>query len=306
MDIARSAPFSYKALFVKSLRQVSIIGLGLLGGSVALAVRQRMPGTAVIGYSHRPATRRRAKALGVITETAGNLKAAVAAADLVVLATPIFTFEKYFMDLSGIVPADCIITDVGSTKVLPHEWAEKQLAGHARYVGSHPVAGSEQRGVEFARDDLFDQARCILTTTPATDRGAVRILKGFWSALGCSIRVMSPVEHDRVFANISHLPHVMAAGLVNASDEDEMMFAGTGFLDSTRIASGPATVWTDVLLANRENIADGIDRAIAELAKLRAAIRDGKRKQIEQLLEAARRKRATLVKYKIRKKELPS
>ena len=222
------------------------------------------------------------------------------------LATPIFTFEKYFADLSGLVPPGCIVTDVGSTKMLPHEWAQNRLAGHARYVGSHPVAGSEQRGVEFARDDLFDQARCILTTTPATDRDAVRTLKSFWSALGCSIRMMSPVEHDRVFANISHLPHVMAAGLVNASDEDEMMYAGKGFLDSTRIASGPPTIWTDVLLANRENIADGIDRAIAELTKLRAAIADGEREQIEQLLEAARRKRATLVKYKIRKKELPS
>ncbi len=168
-------------MFVNGLRQVSVIGLGLLGGSVALAVRQRMPGTAVIGYSHRPATRRRAKALGVITETAGSLKAAVANTDLVVLATPIFTFEKYFMDLSGLVPHGCIITDVGSTKVLPHVWAEKRLAGHVRYVGSHPVAGSEQRGVEFARDDLFDQACCILTTTPATNHGAVKALSSFWS-----------------------------------------------------------------------------------------------------------------------------
>ncbi len=291
---------------MKSLRQVSIIGLGLLGGSVALGVRQRLPGTAVIGYSHRPATRRRAKALGVVTETAGNLKAAVATADLVVLATPIFTFEKYFIDLAGIVPPDCIITDVGSTKMLPHLWAEKRLTGRVRYVGSHPVAGSEQRGVEFARDDLFDRARCILTTTPTTDRRAVQTLRSFWSALGCSVQVMSPVEHDRVLANISHLPHVMAAGLVNASAEDEMLFAGKGFLDSTRIASGPPTVWTDVLLANRENIVAGMDRAIAELSKLRAAIKGGKREQIEQLLEAARRKRAALVKYKIRKKELPS
>jgi prephenate dehydrogenase len=293
-------------LFVNDLRQVSIIGLGLLGGSVALAVRQRMPGTAVVGYSHRPATRRRAKNLGVVTETAGNLKAAVADADLVVLATPIFTFERYFIDLSQFAPHGCIITDVGSTKVLPHVWAEKRLAGHVRYVGSHPVAGSEQRGVEFARDDLFDQARCILTTTPATNRDARKSLKGFWSMLGCSVRVMSPEEHDRVFASISHLPHVMAAGLVNASDEDEMMFAGKGFLDSTRIASGPPTIWTDVLLANRANIADAIDRAIAELSRLRSAIKGGKRRQIEQLLEAACRKRATLVKYKIRKKELPS
>jgi len=291
---------------VKSLRQVSIIGLGLLGGSVALAVRQHMPGTAVIGYSHRPATRRRAKALGVVAETAASLEAAAAHADLVVLATPIFTFERYFADLSGIVPPGCIVTDVGSTKALPHLWAEQRLAGHARYVGSHPVAGSEQRGVEFARDDLFDQARCILTTTPTTDREALKALKAFWSSLGCAIRVMSPVEHDRIFANISHLPHVIAAGLVNASEEGEMLFAGKGFLDSTRIASGPAGVWTDVLLANRQNIAEGIDRAIAELSKLRAAIGHGRREQIEQLLEAARRKRATLVKYKIRKKELPS
>jgi len=306
LSVARAAPFSCKALFVNELRQVSIIGLGLLGGSVALAVRQRMPGTAVIGYSHRLATRRRAKSLGVVTETAGNLKAAAAEADLVVLATPIFTFERYFTELSQFAPHGCIITDVGSTKVLPHAWAEKHLAGHVRYVGSHPVAGSEQRGVEFARDDLFDQARCILTTTPTTNRSAVKTLRGFWSMLGCSVQVMSPTDHDRVFANISHLPHVMAAGLVNASAEDEMMFAGKGFLDSTRIASGPPTIWTDVLLANRANIADAIDRAITELSRLRAAIRGGQRQQIEQLLEAARRKRATLVKYKIRKKELPS
>ncbi len=291
---------------MKSLRQVTIIGLGLLGGSVALAVRQRMPGTAVIGYSHRASTRRRAKALGVVTETAANLQAAVKDADLVLLATPIFTFERYFQELSGFVPSGCIVTDVGSTKVLPHLWAEQRLGGHVRYVGSHPVAGSEQRGVEFAREDLFDQARCILTTTPATNRDAVKTLRAFWATLGCSVRVMSPAEHDRVFANISHLPHVMAAGLVNASAEDEMLFAGKGFLDSTRIASGPPTVWTDVLLANRRNIADGLDRAIAELSKLRAAIAKGRREQIEQLLEAARSKRAKLVKYKIRKKELLS
>jgi len=291
---------------VKSLRQVSIIGLGLLGGSVSLAVRQRMPGVDVVGYSHRAATRRKAKALGIAARVAGDLAAATATADLVILATPIFTFERYFMDLASVIRPGCIVTDVGSTKLLPHQWADQRLGQSACYVGSHPIAGSEQRGVEFARDDLFDQARCILTTTPATDRDATRLLKSFWSALGCSVRTMSPMEHDRVYANISHLPHVMAAGLVNASDDEDMKFAGKGFLDSTRISSGPASIWTDVLLANRENIANGLDRAIAELSKLQAAIREGKREQITELLETARRKRAALVKYKIRKKELLS
>ncbi len=289
---------------MKSLRQISIVGLGLLGGSISLAVRERMPGVAVVGYSHRAATRRRAKSLGITTRVAGNLAAAIETADLVILATPIFTFEQYFADLAGIVPPGCIVTDVGSTKVLPHRWAEHRLGKSARYVGSHPIAGSEQRGVEFARDDLFDQARCILTTTKATHRAAVRILKEFWSALGCNVHVMNPVEHDRVFANISHLPHVMAAGLVNASSDEDMKYAGKGFLDSTRISSGPASIWTDILMANREDIAKGLDRAISELSRLQGAIRDGRRDQITELLETARRKRAALVKYKIRKKEL--
>jgi prephenate dehydrogenase len=291
---------------VKNLRQVSIIGVGLLGGSVALAVRQHIPGLTVVGYSHRPVTRRKAKALGIATRIAGKLDEAVSAADLVILATPIFTLEKYFEELSAVLPPRCIVTDVGSTKVLPHVWAQDRLGDRARYVGSHPVAGSEQRGVEFARDDLFDQACCILTTTPATDRRAVAVLKGFWSALGCSVQTMSPAEHDCIFANISHLPHVMAAGLVNASDDGDMKFAGKGFLDSTRIASGPSTVWTDVLMANRENIVNSLDRAMAQLRLLQDAVRSGDRERIERLLEGARRKRAALVKYKIRKKELLS
>lgn len=289
---------------MKSLRQVSVIGLGLLGGSVSLAVRQRMPAIQVVGYSHRATTRRKAKTLGIATRVVGDLAAATATADLVILATPIFTFEQYFADLAAVVPPGCIVTDVGSTKLLPHQWAEQRLGSSARYVGSHPIAGSEQRGVEFARDDLFDTARCILTATPATDRTAMRLLKDFWSGLGCSMRVMSPDEHDRVYANISHLPHVIAAGLVNASDDEDMKFAGKGFLDSTRISSGPASIWTDVLLANRENIAAGLDRTIAELSRLQAAIRDGQRDRITELLETARRKRADLVKYKIRRKEL--
>lgn len=278
----------------------------MLGGSIALAARQRLPGARVVGYSHRASTRAKARELGAGTEIVDDLAAAVRAADLVILATPISTFEGYFAEIARLVPAGCIVTDVGSTKAMPHEWAGRQLDRQARYVGSHPVAGSEQKGVEFARDDLFYQARCVLTATPTTDRAAVKSLKTFWSALGCSIQVMDPLEHDRVFANISHVPHVLAAGLINASDDGDMKFAGKGFLDSTRIASGPPTVWTDVLMANSGNIADGIDRTIVELQRLQKAIRSNAREEIERLLAAAREKRAALVKYKIRKKELLS
>jgi prephenate dehydrogenase len=278
--------------------------MGLLGGSVALAIRQRMPGVEVVGYSHRAVTRSKARSLALATEIADDLTAAVSESDLVILATPIYTFEQYFKDISATLPAGCIVTDVGSTKVLPHRWADEQLVKTAHYVGSHPIAGSEQRGVEFARDDLLAQARCILTTAKETHRPSTGTLKKFWSGLGCHVQTMSPVEHDRVYANISHLPHLIAAGLVNASDWEDVKLAGKGFLDSTRIASGPASIWTDVLLANADNLADGIDRVLAELTRLRTAVKERDRKEIEALLEAARRKRASLVKYKIKKKEL--
>ena len=291
---------------MKDLQDICVIGLGLLGGSVSLAARQRFSEAAVTGYSHRAATRRKARELAVASVVADDLASAVARADLVILATPIFTFERYFEALGELVRPGCIITDVGSTKVLPHRWAEEKLGERVRYVGSHPVAGSEQRGVEFARDDLFAQSRCIVTTTERSDRSAVRVVKGFWSALGCFVDTMDPVEHDRIFANISHLPHLMAVGLVNASDRDDMKFAGKGFLDSTRIASGAASVWTDILLANAENLVAGIDGAAGELSELRRAIRDRDREALEALLDGASKKRAWLVKYKIRKKELLS
>jgi prephenate dehydrogenase len=230
----------------------------------------------------------------------------VSNADLVILATPIGTFEKIFGEISDALPAGCIVTDVGSTKVLPHQWAAKKLPERVHYVGSHPIAGSEQRGVEFARDDLFERAICILTTTKKTNRQAVQSLRRFWSRLGCSVKLMGPAEHDRILANVSHLPHITAAALINASSVKELTFAGKGFIDTSRIASGPANIWADVLATNANNATRSIDRITAELGKLKKAIKNGDKKQIEKLLKAARSKRSALIKYKIKKKELIS
>ncbi len=258
----------------------------------------------VVGYSHRAATRAKARRLAIATEVAEQLSEAVSDVDLVILATPVFTFAEYFAHLNRLVRRGCIITDVGSTKVLPHRWAREQLTDGALYIGSHPIAGSEQRGIEFARDDLFVDARCILTTTQGANRVALGALRRFWSDLGCSVETMTAADHDRILANVSHLPHIIATGLVNASDPQDLRSAGKGYLDSTRIASGPADIWTDVLLANADNIVPGIDRVLAELTAVRHALKAEDRQTIQTLLEEARRKRAALVKYKIRKREL--
>jgi prephenate dehydrogenase len=289
---------------LKDLRQVSVIGLGLLGGSVSLAVLRSFSGVKTVGYSHRGVTRRKARELGVCSEVFDDIQAAVCTADIVVLATPIFTFEEIFDVISGALPAGCIVTDVGSTKVLPHRWAAKSLAKGVWYVGSHPIAGSEQRGIEFARDDLFEGAMCILTATKKSSRRAVGVLKGFWSELGCGVKLMSPAEHDRILGKVSHLPHVTAVALMNASDSKELKFAGKGFMDTSRIASGPANIWTDAVMANAGNVAGDIDKIVGELLKLKKAVKDGDGGRIEELLERARRKRATLIRQKIKSKEI--
>jgi len=289
---------------LKDLRQITVLGLGLLGGSIGLAVLRCFPGVKVVGYTHRPRTRAKARQLGVATEIVDDIERSVSAADLVILATPISTFEEYFSQIAGALPSGCIVTDVGSTKVWPHRWAAKILPRNVHYVGSHPVAGSEQRGVEFARDDLFDRAICILTTTKGTNHKAVQTLRKFWTSLGCCVKLMRPAKHDKIFANVSHLPHVTAAALINTNNSEELKFAGKGFIDTSRIASGPANIWTDVLLTNASNVTRDIDKIIEELSKLKKAIKSQDRKQIENLLGAARNKRAALINYKMKKREL--
>jgi prephenate dehydrogenase len=289
---------------MQHLRKITVVGLGLLGGSVGLAVSQMLTGVKTAGFSHRPSTRSKARRLKVVDEVFDDIKASVKDADLVILATPICNFEETFRQIADALKPGCIVTDVGSTKLMPHHWAAKCLPKNVHYVGSHPIAGSEQRGVEFCRDDLFYKALCILTTTNTTNTRSLRIVKDFWSAMGCFVKVMTPAMHDRIFADVSHVPHITAAALVNASDAEEMKFAGKGFMDSSRIASGPANIWADVLMTNTQNIISGIDRLTAELAKLKKAMRAGDRKRIEKLLEAAREKRSSLVKYKMNRKEL--
>jgi len=291
---------------MNDLRQVAVLGLGLLGGSISLAVLRSFTHIKVVGYTHRPSTRNKARQLAVASEVVDDICQCVSNSDLVILATPLCTFENIFVEIADALPSGCFVTDVGSTKALPHRWADKRLPGGVHYVGSHPIAGSEQRSVEYARDDLFDRAMCVLTKTEKTNRRALQILKRFWSELGCFVKIMTPAEHDRIFASVSHLPHMLAAALINANCSEDLKFAGKGFMDTSRVASGPANVWADVLLTNTKNATRGIDKVIAELNKLKEAIKGENKAKIEKLLETARNKRTAMVKYKIRKKELIS
>lgn len=278
--------------------------MGLLGASVTMACLRAFPKVFTVGYSHRASTRHKSRQLNVANQIAETLEEAVCDADIVILATPILTFETYFGQIAPFLKPGAIVTDVGSTKALVHQWADKNLPRNVYYVGSHPIAGSEKRGVEYARDDLLTSARCILTHTVKTNTHAIRLLRQFWSELGCNVVTLDPKKHDRIFGLISHLPHVLAAALINSSDFEDMKYAGKGFIDTSRIASGPADVWMDIVLTNHHNIVKGLDRVIRQLNMMKKAISAQNSDKVNQLLESARAKREKLIAYKLKKREL--
>lgn len=269
-----------------------------------MALLRCLPEVAVVGYAHRLKTRNKAKALGHDFEVTGSLEQAVSQADLVVLASPVCTFEALLKDMAPWLPEQCIVTDVGSTKVQIHDWAAKTLPKHVVYVGSHPMAGSEQSGLEYARDDLFEHALCLVTHRKNTPQWAVNTVSSLWETLGCRVESLQPAQHDRIVARISHVPHVMAASLMNASSFEDLSYTGKGFVDTSRVASGPEEVWTDILLTNAQHVSKGIDKTIAELTKLQTAIQTGRRSRVMQLLSRAREKRVRMINEKISRKEL--
>ena len=278
--------------------------MGLLGASITSAILRSISGAKSYGFSHRDSTRQKARELGVADQISDTLTDCVTDADMVILATPICTFEQIFKTIAPDLKPGCIVTDVGSTKTLPHKWAKATLPDNVYYVGSHPIAGSEQRGVEYARDDLLSGAACIVTKTPGTNKDAAETTQQLWDALGCIVKVMTPDKHDKIFASVSHVPHIIAAALVNATESDRIKYAGKGFIDTSRIASGPENIWSDILTTNSENIADGLSKAIEQLQILKAAVKDQDQKKIESLLAQARKKRAALIEHKVKNREL--
>jgi prephenate dehydrogenase len=296
----------YNMVKIKDLDKISIIGLGLLGGSLGLAVNRAFPHLRRIGYSHRSVTREKAREAGTVDEVYSSVAEAVCQSPMVVLASPIGTFEGLLAEMAEALPAGCLVTDVGSTKVLPTRWAQAKLPRHVEFLGSHPMAGSEQRGVDFARADLFDDAYCIITPTAKTNAETLVFLEEFWKQLQMHVCKLSPTEHDRVLARISHLPHMLAVALVNCSDAKEILMCGKGFLDTTRIASGPESIWRDIVTSNPANIDQAITRLIKELSRIQKALKQNDDKAILEILAQAREKRNELVAKKLQRKELPA
>jgi prephenate dehydrogenase len=274
--------------------RLSILGVGLLGGSIGLAAKAAGMPCRVVGYGHRPETLRRALEVGAIDESATSSKDAVRDADFIILCTPVGLFERLLAEIAPELSDHAIVTDVGSTKRSVVASGETLLAKSAQFIGSHPMAGSEKRGVEFARADLFQGARCILTPTARSDAKALEAVEQFWRRLGMTTTRMTPDEHDRLICDISHLPHAVAAALVAMQGDAALPLAGKGFLDSTRIAGGDAALWRDIFHDNADNLAASVARFRETLDELLALLDPAKRDELARWLDQAAARRAKL------------
>ena len=275
-------------------RRVAIAGIGLIGGSIALAIRDRWPSAHIVGID-TPSVLTHARTSGALDGGLPSI-AALDAADLVVLAAPVRQNARLLTQLPERISRDALLTDVGGTK-RDIVGAARRLPPGARFIGGHPIGGAERGGFGFARRDLFENRPWILTPVPGTDFGALSALRAFVAALGARPVVMEPEEHDRVMAFVSHLPQLAASALMDtvggAVARDGLAVAGRGLADTTRLASSPADVWRDICATNADAISGALDLLIDRLNDLRADLHRGE--ALDAVFGGAARWRAELM-----------
>lgn len=275
--------------------RVAIVGVGLIGGSVGLALRKRNLARHIVGIGRRMETLRTAENRGAITEATTDLQTGVADAELVIIGTPVATVADHVKQVAEIAKSGTLVTDVGSTKQSIVEAADQILAGPlglwTSFVGSHPLAGSERTGVEFSRDDLFEGKTVVVTPTEASKPEAVDKINSLWQALGARVVTMTPAEHDQAVAATSHVPHVAAAALAATTTNEQLSLVASGWIDTTRIAAGDVELWRQILADNRPNVLAQLRVLQSQLESYAAALERGDDDQIVRLLQQGKRQR---------------
>jgi len=274
--------------------RVTIIGLGLIGGSLGMALRHHRSAKTVVGYSRKSATLYRAKQCWAIDRGTSDLRAAVRDAELVVIATPVDAIVPIARRVARFCRPGTVLTDVGSTKAEIVRQLERWLPPHAAFVGGHPIAGSDQRGIDAAFPELFDGALYVVTPTPRTSRRAVSLVTRLWRPLVGRVARMSPSDHDRIFASTSHLPHLVATCLMDAVPTYTLAGAAPSFLDMTRLAKSDPDVWDDIFLSNRGPLLDAMDRFQTRWRTLRTLLARADRARLLRVLDRANRQRHAL------------
>jgi prephenate dehydrogenase len=278
--------------------KITIIGVGLLGGSIGIAARKRRVAGEVAGFVRNEKSIAECEKFGATDYATTDLLAAVSNSDLIILCTPLAQMRSLAEQFLPALKRGAIVTDVGSVKAdVVRELESLVKKSGAHFIGSHPMAGAEKTGVAAARENLFQNAICVLTPTKKSNSAAVKKLEQFWKSLGARILKLDAAQHDLLVSRSSHLPHVVAATLAGLvldpkSPKQQAALCATGFRDTTRIASGSPEMWRDIALANRKNISRSADAFVAKLKKFQTALKAGDVKAVEIFFTTAKTRRA--------------
>jgi len=279
---------------VEQWNKIAIIGIGLLGGSLGLAIRERGLAKSVYGYVRRQEVIEKCVASGIVDWVGCDLREVVNDADLIILCTPILQMKSLVEKMLPYIKQGAILTDVGSAKekIVAELESMVQNSG-AFFVGSHPMAGSEKTGFEYARADLFNNAICVVTPTQNLPRTITNKVKNFWKSIGGRVIELSPEIHDVLVSRASHLPHLLAAQLVlyvldSNYPEQQASLCATGFRDTTRIASGSPEMWRDIALVNKDNLIKTLDEFIIRLEQLKRTLDEGDVGKITEFFNTAK------------------
>ncbi len=273
--------------------KVLIVGAGLIGGSIGLALKKKGIAKEIIAVGRRKSSIRKAMKLGAIDRGGLCIEDCVKDAEFVVISTPACLVPGYTAKVLSLNP-DCIITDVASTKSDILRDISK-LRGKERFIGSHPMAGSEKSGVEFARDNIFQDSVCVITPVKWTNNRFLKIVSGFWESIGCRVRLIGPSEHDRLVSMFSHLPHIVACCLISSVKEKDSWISSTGFRNATRLASADSVMWRDICITNKREILNSLEKFKKHLQKIKYIIEKDKWDSLHKFFEDVKNKRERIV-----------
>jgi prephenate dehydrogenase len=271
--------------------KVTILGVGLIGASFALAMRKHGLCNEIAGHGRKEDNLLRAKEKGIIDSFDLDPSKACAGADLVLFAVPVGSFVDLFKKIKGALKKNAIVSDAGSVKGRLVRDMEALMPEGVHFVGAHPIAGSDRSGIDPAGADLFKGAKCIITPTEKTDREALAKIMALWETFGSVIKIMKPDEHDRIYAAVSHLPHLIAYEIMNTiadMDASYLAFSGQGFKDTTRIALSAPELWRDICLLNKDFILESIELFKRNLDRASQYLRDSDAESIEREFRKAR------------------
>ncbi len=270
---------------MKSVKKVAILGVGFMGGSLALALGDKFPDWKVWGYARSDKSYNKLKQLKVLDCVDRDCQKVVGGADLVVLALPVETIVDYLKKISPFLKKGCIVFDLGSSKKIIESGAHRYLPKGVNFVGCHPLCGSEKSGAQFSRKDLYKNSICLVTSLPKA--AATKTVAGLWKKLGSKVIFINPAAHDKVLSAVSHLPHLISFSLTEATPRNCLRFASGSFKDLTRISNSPADVWGQIFISNKKNILKDLDRFIKTLKKYEALLIKGEETKIINLIKKA-------------------